>query len=121
MIMESNSTSEKVKETRKTIEELRHQLADSDSEDVISSKISEVLFHYFYFYGPYNHWYAVVIDRRPRPFEIICFDSGSVTSTAFLNERGQFAIMFINQFRSYVINQLKLSWAPVLYMLLILR
>ena len=60
-----------------------------------------------------NHWYAVVIDRRPRPFEIICFDSGSVTSTAFLNERGQFAIMFINQFRSYVISQLKLSWAPV--------
>ena len=58
MIMESNSTSEKVKETRKTIEELRHQLADIDSEDVISSKISEVLFHYFYCYGPYNVVYC---------------------------------------------------------------
>ena len=39
-----------------------------------------------------NHWYAVVIDRRPRPFENICFGSGSVVSGEMFLRKGNFII-----------------------------
>ena len=61
-----------------------------------------------------NHWYSVILDKRPGRCEIVYYDSGAGSSSTrtTVEERCLFTLRFVNDFRAYVIKTFKFSWGP---------